>query len=73
MKQSDLNRSLEALDIHQLEERLEVSSLMPNGGISDHGMLEGGSCHEKCHDNDINFEIQPIDSEYGPGFIDTGE
>ncbi len=57
-----LNESLEPLKIHQLEERLEVSSMMPSGDVVDSNLFDGENCcHDKCSGNDIDID-DPVDT-----------
>lgn len=61
---SDLENAMEPLGIHQLEERLEVSSLVPGGqGQESNSALVENCCNDKCSGNDLDLD----DS------IDTGE
>ncbi len=57
-----MNESLEPLKISQLEERLEVSYLMPGGDVVDGNLFDGENCcHDKCSGNDIQID-DPIDT-----------
>jgi len=57
-----MNDSLEPLKIHQLEERLEVSCVMPGGDVVDGNFFDGENCcHDKCSGNDISID-DPLDT-----------
>ncbi len=61
---NELDTTLMPLDIHQLEERLEVSSLVPggNGQESNSAWLEiENCCNEKCSDNHPDID-DPLDT-----------
>ena len=57
-----MNSSLEPLKICQLEERLEVSSLVPHGGMVGGNFFDGENCcHDKCSGNEISID-DPLDT-----------
>ncbi len=57
-----MNDSLKPLNIVQLEERLEVSSLVPHGGMVEGNLFDGENCcHDKCSGNEISID-DPIDT-----------
>ncbi len=57
-----LNASLEPLKICEIEERLEVSPLMPHGGTVGSDLFDGENCcHDKCSGNDISVD-DPLDT-----------
>ncbi len=57
-----MNRSLQPLEISQLEERLEVSSLVPHGGMVEGNLFDGENCcHDKCSGNEISID-DPLDT-----------
>lgn len=64
---SQMNESLKPLQISQLEERLEVSYLVPSGDVVEGNFFDGDyCCHNKCNGNDINID-DPIDTGEIPG------
>ena len=60
--------SLQPLNINEIEERLEVSSIAPHGGIVDSNLFDGDyCCQNKCSGNEIQID-DPIDTgEIGGG------
>ena len=57
-----MNASLEPLGIRQIEERLEVSSLAPHGGIVESNWFDGENCcHDKCSGNEFQMD-DPMDT-----------
>ncbi len=57
-----LNDSLKPLNIFQLEERLEVSSRVPHGGMVEGNLFDGENCcHDKCSGNEISID-DPLDT-----------
>ena len=61
---NELNISLTPLNIHQLEERLEVSSLVPgaHGPETNSAFIEfENCCNEKCNGNEIQID-DPLDT-----------
>jgi len=57
-----MNASLEPLQIREIEERLEVSSIAPHGGIVDSNLFDGENCcHDKCSGNEIQID-DPLDT-----------
>ena len=69
---NDLDDSLAPLEIQQLEERLEVSSLVPggHGQESSTGIIDIGGdncCNNKC--NGIPVPDDPLDTGEIGGFV----
>lgn len=64
-----MSESLEPLNIREIEERLEVSSLVPHGDIADTNLFDGENCcHDKCSGNTIDIQIDdPVDTGEIPG------
>jgi len=59
-----MNESLEPLGIREIEERLEVSSLVPHGDIADTNLFDGENCcHDKCSGNTVDVRMDdPLDT-----------
>ncbi len=64
--ENELDNTLAPLDIQQLEERLEVSSLVPGGHGQEHntGLIEiENCCNDKCSGNDIELDNPAVDND----------